>query len=118
MPNGSSDGKIPATGEFPDGIKKDLINEHQADNHLVKWAVETGRLDPAIKSESVQARNRGRFTAIIYHKSVEEQRAISRELAHYCDEQERLQTEKLHRLQSRIVRAARAGTGRRRRVER
>ena len=59
----------PATGEFPDGIKKDLINEHQADNHLVKWAVETGQLDAAIKGDSVQARNRGRFTAIIYHRS-------------------------------------------------
>ena len=86
------------TGNFPDGIRKDLINEHQADNHLIKWAVETGRLDPAIKSDSVQARNRGRFTAIIYHRSTTERRAITRELARYCDEQERMQTEKLRRI--------------------
>jgi Rad52/22 family double-strand break repair protein len=86
------------TGEFPAGLKKDLINEHQADNHLVKWAVETGRLDSAIKGESVQARNRGRFTAIIYHRSTAERRAISQELARYCDEQERLQTERLRRI--------------------
>ena len=90
--------QVPDTGEYPRAIAKDLINEHQADNHLVKWAVETGQLDPAIKGDSVQARNRGRFTAIIYHRSTAERRALTRELAHYCDEQERLQTEKLRRL--------------------
>ena len=88
----------PNTGEFPDGLKKDLINEHQADNHLVKWAVETGQLDAAIKGDSVQARNRGRFTAIVYHRSTHDRRALTRELARYCTEQERLQTEKLQRL--------------------
>ena len=82
------------TGEFPDGLKKDLINEHQADNHLVKWAVETSRLDPSIKGDSVQARNRGRFTAIIYHRSTVERRALTRELARYCDEQERTPSRK------------------------
>ena len=85
-----------ATGEIP-GLKKDLIRYQQADNHLVKWAVATGRLDPAIRGDETKSAQYGRFTAIIYHRSTEDRRTLTQELRRYCDEQERLQTEKLRR---------------------
>lgn len=85
-------------GSFPASIKRDLINKWQADNHLVKWAVETGRLDPAIPTErGVKAAQVGRFTGVIYHRSKDERKALAKELERYCDEQERLQTDKLQR---------------------
>lgn len=85
------------TGEFPKGVSE-ICNRWQADNHLVKWAVETGRLDAASLPEGgIKNRQIGRFTAIIYHRSKEEQKAISGELKRYIDEQEYRQGEKLRK---------------------
>jgi len=83
-------------GQIPDGVK-DLCNEWQADNHLVKWAIQTGRLDPASMpdGESVKNRQIGRYTGIIYHRSKAEQAALARELKRYIDEQEQRQYEML-----------------------
>jgi hypothetical protein len=88
---------VPNVGEYPRAIAKDLIRYQQADNHLVKWAVATGRLDPTIRGDETKSAQYGRFTAIIYHRSTEDRRALTQELRRYCDEQERLQTEKLYR---------------------
>lgn len=85
------------TGEIPDGVGE-LCNKWQADNHLIKWAVKTGRLDPASVDEH-GARNRqiGRFTAIIYHRSTTEREALAKELARYIDEEARMQGEMLRK---------------------
>lgn len=83
------------TGDFPEGVKE-LCNVWQADNHLVKWARETGRLDPRSADETGVKNNQiGRFTAILYHRNQEERRALTKELARYIDEQERRQGELL-----------------------
>lgn len=74
-------------GETPDGLKE-LCNRWQADNHLVKWAKETGRLeiDPGtIERGGVQNRQIGRYTAIAYHRSTEDRRALAKELERYVD---------------------------------
>jgi hypothetical protein len=85
-----------SNGEVPNGIK-DLCSRWQADNHLVKWAVTTGRLAPMDVELGQKARQVGRFTAIIYHRSKEEQKAITQELQRYVDEQERLALDRLQR---------------------
>jgi len=85
-------------GQIPDEVK-DLCNEWQADNHLVKWAIQTGRLDPASMpdGESVKNRQIGRYTAIVYHCSKQEHAALSKELKRYIDDQEARQTDLLRK---------------------
>jgi len=73
------------------------LNEYQADAHLLKWAVETGRLDPAIVPEDAKIRQRYRYTAIVYHRDKEGQRAIGKELQAYADQHWRRQLEALAR---------------------
>lgn len=84
------------TGEAPEGAKE-LCNLWQADNHLVKWAIETGRLDRASMPDDRSTKNAQicRFTAILYHRSTDERRALTRELDRYIDEQEARQGELL-----------------------
>jgi hypothetical protein len=83
-------------GETPDGLSE-LCNRWQADNHLVKWARETGRIqvDAGTAERGVQNRQIGRYTAIVYHRSKSDREAISRELRRYIDELAERQTEKL-----------------------
>lgn len=90
------DGWTDEFGEIQQGIKPELLNLWQADNHLVKWGKSTGRLNPEVDADQ-KNRQMGRYTAIIYHASKAEQAAIAKELERYCDEQERLATEKLRR---------------------
>ncbi len=71
-------------GTTPDGVR-DFLNRWQADNHLVKWAVETGRLDSVTMPEQ-KARQVGRHTAILYHRETE-RAALVRELNRYGREQ-------------------------------
>lgn len=86
------------TGEVPSGLK-DLCNVWQADNHLLKWARETGRLDPASGTEEGQQhRQIGRFTAIVVNRSKADEKAICKELERYLDEQEARQGERLRAL--------------------
>lgn len=86
-----------STDGMPAGAEKDLCNIHQADNHLVKWAVETGRLevDPRTRESGVRSRQIGLYTAIVYHRSKADQGALSRELRRYLDEQASRQEEKI-----------------------
>jgi uncharacterized protein YwbE len=81
-----------ATGEFPEGFKRDLLTKWQADKHLVKWAVETGRLDPSIEADGLKNGQIGRFTAIVYQR---DRRALANELARYADEQADRMAEKI-----------------------
>jgi hypothetical protein len=86
-------------GSIPLAVRRDLIcNRWQADNHLVKWAIATGRLDPASMPEGgIKSRQIGRYTGIIYHHSTGERKALTHKLRRYIDEEARLATEKLRR---------------------
>ncbi len=74
-------------GEFPAGFEakttRELCNRYQADGHLLKWAVETGRLDASIVPEDAKMRQIGRYTAIVYHRSRQDQKALALELDRY-----------------------------------
>jgi hypothetical protein len=86
------------TGEVPDGVGE-LCSRWQADNHLLKWCIATGQLDPASMPDDRGQKNAqvGRFTAIVYHRSKKDRIALTDELARYIDEQERVQEEKIRR---------------------
>lgn len=86
-----------ANGEVPAGLKEYVCNRWQADNHLVKWAVSVGHLAPMDVETGVKNAQIGRFTAIIYHRSKEDQKALTMELKRYVDEQERIALERLQR---------------------
>ena len=80
-----------------DGVK-DVCNEWQADNHLVKWAIETGRLDKAsVEETGIKYRQIGRYTGIIYHRSKDDQRALAKELERYLDQQVNRQAEAIQK---------------------
>lgn len=82
-------------GEIPKEVKE-VCNRHQADNHLIKWAMETGRLDPqCVDDRGLKNRQIGRFTAIIYHRDKESRGALARELRRYVEEQTDRQMEGL-----------------------
>lgn len=77
-----------ADGSIKEGVK-DLCNIWQADNHLAKWAKETGRLDAnSFDERGVKNRQIGLYTAIVYHRSKDDRRALTKELARYLDEKE------------------------------
>ncbi len=79
-------------GEVPDGVK-DLCNRWAADKHLLKWCIDTGRLDPAIDVDGLKNAQIGRYTAIVYHRGKDDRKALTRELSKYIDEIEARQTE-------------------------
>jgi hypothetical protein len=81
----------PRTGEVPKGVAKEVCNSWRADNHLVKWAVETGRLDPAIKPDG---RRIGYYMALLYHQE-EGKKAMKAELRRYHDELAQAEEERL-----------------------
>jgi hypothetical protein len=86
------------TGEFLGGTNGELVNRWQLDNHLVKWAVDTGRLDPAsLPDGGVKNRQIGMYTAVVYHRSTEDRKALSQEARRYFDQQEERATEALQK---------------------
>lgn len=82
-------------GEVPKGVKE--IPIFQADGHLLKWAVETGRLDPQIVPSEAKSRQLAAYTAIVYHRSKGDQRALAKELERYIAEQHERQAEAIYR---------------------
>jgi hypothetical protein len=76
-------------GEVPAGIR-DLTQIFEVDGHLLKWCVETGRLDPAIVPEEAQSRQLGAYVAIVYHR---DPAALRAELARYLDTLQQRRTE-------------------------
>lgn len=84
------------TFEPIDGVPE-LINPWQANAHLVKWAVDTGRLDPHILPEDLQARKRDNYPAVVYFKSKDDRRALTRELERYVEQQAAQKTEAVYR---------------------
>lgn len=85
-------------GNYTEGCK-DLCNRWQADNHLLKWCHETGRLsvDPRAMESGNRAAQIGRYTAIVYHRSTADRKAITQELRAYMDQQAARQTEAIER---------------------
>ncbi len=73
-------------GELPASVKRDPLNLWQADNHLLKWCVQTGRLDEATPEQG-KARQVGAYCAIVYHRDKASRRALTQEMARYADEQ-------------------------------
>ena len=72
------------------GLPKNLLeplNAWQANGHLLKWAVQTGRLDSAIVPEESKTRQAAPYVAIVYHRSSEDHKALVREMNRYAREQ-------------------------------
>lgn len=90
-------------GDVPEQIRE--LNEYQADAHLLKWAVETGRLDRAIVPEDAKVRQRYRFTAIVYHRTKDDRKAITQELARYAEQHWHRQLDALTRLRPDLAEA-------------
>lgn len=83
-------------GTIPDGCR-DLCSLFQADDHLLKWAVETQRLDSSIVPEQAKMRQLAAYVAIVHHRSEEDRKAVGVELRRYCDEQEARQLDVIRR---------------------
>jgi hypothetical protein len=83
-------------GEPPKGLK-DLLNPWQVDGHLLKWAVETGRLDAGIVPEEAKSRQKAPWVAVVFHRSPEDRRALGAELDRYAAEQAVNQAEAIYR---------------------
>lgn len=79
-------------GEVPNGCK-DICNLFQADGHLLKWAVETQRLDQTIIPDEAKMRQLAAYVAIVWHRDEASRKAVGLELKRYCDEQEARQTD-------------------------
>ena len=60
------------------------LNVHQADNHLLKWAVESGRLDHRIVPEDAKTRQLGRYVAIVFCRDKEGRKAVGKEMERYA----------------------------------
>lgn len=73
------------------------LNIHQCDGHLLKWCVETGRLDRSIVPEEAKVRQLGAYVAIVYHRSKDERIAVGREMERYAEEQCRRAKEAIYR---------------------
>jgi len=69
-------------GDVPTTVKP--LEKWQADNHLVKWAKDTGALDPVNMPDEAKNRQIGRFTAIVYHRSKADRKALANEMAAYA----------------------------------
>jgi len=83
-------------GEIPSDMPP-YPNRWQADNHLVKWAMGLGLIDPASTHESGPKINQlGRLTAIVYHADTDGQRKVAKELEAYLTEQERILADRIY----------------------
>lgn len=86
------------SGEFQGGPNGELINRYQADHHLLKWCTDTGRLDKTSwQEDGMKARLLGRYTAIVYHRTKEDRKALTQELKRYIDQQEQRGLESLQK---------------------
>lgn len=86
-------------GREVDGLKE-LCNQWQADGHLAKWAEQAGMIcQGSTPVTGIKERQIGAFTAIVYHASPEDRKAIAMELAAYLDRQEEIALKAIHRRQ-------------------
>jgi recombination protein RecT len=75
-----------ATGEIADGVR-DLASTWEADSHLVRWCVDTDRLDPSIDPDNLKHNQMGRFAAIVYHRG-DDRADMKKELRRFFDQKE------------------------------
>jgi hypothetical protein len=85
-------------GSFPPGCDRELCRVYQVDNHLIKWAVQTGRLEHrSLDEHSGKARGTlGQLTSVLNAREGDRE-PLRSELIRYIDEQERLLTDKIRR---------------------
>ncbi len=83
-------------GELPKGLKE-LLSVWQLDGHLLKWAVETKRLDQTIVPENAKSRQLAAYVAIVWHRSDEDKRAVKAEISAYATICEQRQTDVIMR---------------------
>ena len=83
-------------GSIPDGIK-DLLSIWQVDNHLCRWAVETGHLDQTIIPENVKSRQHAAYVAIVFHRGDKERAELKAELIDYARKRREIETAAFYR---------------------
>jgi hypothetical protein len=91
-----------ATAAFEEGLEvpakiPDAINPWQAKAHLLKWAIETERLDPSIVPEDAKTRQNSQYVAIVFHRSLEDKGAIKAEMTSYIGRQKQLKSDVIYR---------------------
>ncbi len=85
---------------------KELANIWQLDNHLVKWAMQTGRLDANSAPESgVKNRQIGLLTGVVFGRGKGDRNALGLEAKAYLDQQEQRALEKLAKDQPELIEA-------------
>jgi len=75
----------------------DVINPWGFKGHLVKWAVETERLDPSIVPEDIKVRQNDALCALVFFRSIEEKEFIIAEMGRYLQEQRLRKSEPIYR---------------------
>jgi hypothetical protein len=75
----------------------DVINPWQAKNHLVKWAVESERLDPTIVPEDARTRQSDALVALVYFRSPEDKQALIAEMGSYLNRQRQIKSGVIYR---------------------
>jgi hypothetical protein len=70
------------TGERP-GALRDLLSPWQANGHLVKWGMLTGRIDPMIGDRAMKPDQRDGLAAAVYFRSDEDRAALIHEMNAY-----------------------------------
>lgn len=85
-------------GEILDGVKS-LGTLWEVENQLVRWAIDTGRLDRACMPDERGIKNRqiGMYTAIVYHRSKADKSALLKEIVRYLDQCEARQMDALRK---------------------
>lgn len=74
----------------------DVINPWQAKGHLLKWAVETERLDPTIVPEDAKTRQADAYVALVYHNP-EHRGALKAEMGDYLRKQRQIKSDVIYR---------------------
>jgi hypothetical protein len=80
----------------------EVINPWQAKGHLLKWAIDTDRLDPSIVPEESKTRQADGFVAIVYHRTNDDgmlldRRALKAEFTDYLKKRRQVQSDKVYR---------------------
>jgi hypothetical protein len=75
----------------------DVINPWGFKGHLVKWAVESERLDPSIVPEDVKTRQNDALCALVFHRSSDDKAALIAEMGRYLQDQRLRKSEPIYR---------------------
>lgn len=84
-------------GELPEAIRRDPLEIHEIDREALRWCVETGRLSDLIDVDEVKARQLGRYTAIVYHRSDSDRDALREVIEEHINATLRRKAEAVYR---------------------